>query len=83
MIQNPHPTVDAIVETTMANLEHPALRHALGSLTPLQRQSIVLAYYEGHHCGEVSEVLGVPVATVATRMRDGLIRLRECLGAGL
>lgn len=73
--------VDDVVETTMAKLEQRQVRKALGSLTELQRQSIVLAYYENYSCREVSEALDTPVGTVKTRVRDGLIRLRACLGA--
>jgi RNA polymerase sigma-70 factor (ECF subfamily) len=61
-------------------LEREAVRRCLDSLTDLQRESINLAYYGGNNYREVAELLDVPLGTVKTRMRDGLIRLRDCLG---
>jgi RNA polymerase sigma-70 factor (ECF subfamily) len=61
-------------------LEREAVRRCLDTLTELQRESLTLAYYAGHSYREVAELLDVPLGTVKTRMRDGLIRLRDCLG---
>ncbi|HYK28919.1 MAG TPA: sigma factor-like helix-turn-helix DNA-binding protein, partial [Streptosporangiaceae bacterium] len=63
-----------------ASLERERVRRCLAGLTDLQRQSVTLAYYGGYTYREVAELLGVAVGTVKTRMRDGLIRLRDCLG---
>jgi RNA polymerase sigma-70 factor (ECF subfamily) len=71
---------DEVTETVEARLERERVRRCLGSLTELQRESVTLAYYDGYTYREVAELLGVAVGTVKTRMRDGLIRLRDCLG---
>jgi RNA polymerase sigma-70 factor (ECF subfamily) len=55
-------------------------RPDLDALTELQREAVVLAYYGGYTHREISELLGVPAGTVKTRLRDGLIRLRDHLG---
>lgn len=75
-------THDAVAEAVEAKLERERVRRCLGSLTELQRESIVLAYYGGYTYREVAGLLGVALGTTKTRMRDGLIRLRDCLGVG-
>jgi RNA polymerase sigma-70 factor (ECF subfamily) len=71
---------DEVTETVQARFDRERVRRCLGSLTELQRESVTLAYYDGYTYREVAELLGVAVGTVKTRMRDGLIRLRDCLG---
>ncbi|KDN23470.1 ECF RNA polymerase sigma factor SigK [Amycolatopsis rifamycinica] len=71
---------DEVTESTLAGLEQQRVRQCLAALTDLQRESIVLAYYNGYTYPEVAEVLQVAPGTVKTRIRDGLIRLRDCLG---
>jgi RNA polymerase sigma-70 factor, ECF subfamily len=71
---------DEVVEAVEARLDRERVRRCLGSLTLLQRESVTLAYYSGYTYREVGALLGVAVGTVKTRMRDGLIRLRDCLG---
>nr|WP_285667211.1 ECF RNA polymerase sigma factor SigK [Actinorhabdospora filicis] len=73
---------DQVSEATLGRLERQQLRHCLKRLTELQHESIAMAYYGGLTYPQVASVLGVPLATVKTRMRDGLIRLRDCLGVG-
>jgi RNA polymerase sigma-70 factor, ECF subfamily len=71
---------DAVTETVEARMDAERVRKCLGSLTELQRESITLAYYGGYTYREVAGLLDVAVGTVKTRMRDGLIRLRDCMG---
>ncbi len=71
---------DEVAEAVEANFERERVRRCLGSLTELQRESVTLAYYGGYTYGQVAGLLGVPTGTIKTRMRDALIRLRDCLG---
>ncbi|HEX6249495.1 MAG TPA: ECF RNA polymerase sigma factor SigK [Nocardioidaceae bacterium] len=59
--------------------EHTAVRDCLDTLTDLQLESVRLAYFNGYTYGEVATLLDKPLPTIKTRMRDGLIRLRDCL----
>jgi RNA polymerase sigma-70 factor, ECF subfamily len=71
---------DEVTDAVEARLEQERVRRCLASLTDLQRESVELSYYAGYTYPEVAGLLGVAVGTVKTRMRDGLIRLRDCLG---
>jgi RNA polymerase sigma-70 factor, ECF subfamily len=71
---------DEVVEQVETSLEREHVRRGLDALTDLQREAVVLAYYGGYTNREIAELLGVPSGTVKTRLRDGLIRLRDHLG---
>jgi RNA polymerase sigma-70 factor (ECF subfamily) len=74
---------DDVVETATARIEQQQVRRCLGGLTDLQREAITLAYYGGRSYREVAEMLGAALPTIKTRMRDGLIRMRDCLGVSV
>jgi RNA polymerase sigma-70 factor (ECF subfamily) len=67
--------VDALIQAE----EHSAVRGCLETLTELQLESVRLAYFNGYTYAQVATLLEKPLPTIKTRMRDGLIRLRDCL----
>src|SRR3954469_1615811 len=66
-------------EEVMAGEVRAVVRAALDSLTPEQREVIELAYYGGMSHSEIAAARGLPLGTVKTRTRLGLMRLREML----
>jgi RNA polymerase sigma-70 factor (ECF subfamily) len=79
-IRDYNPDYDNVSETVQVRIEHERVEKAMLRLTELQRQAVTLAYYGGYSHSEVSEMLSVPIGTVKTRLRDGMIRLRDELG---
>ena len=71
------PTGDYVLATS----EGRRVRFALAQLTAIQRESVELAYFGGYTCTEIARMTGVPQGTAKSRMRDGLIRLRDLMGA--
>ncbi|PWV44697.1 MULTISPECIES: sigma-70 family RNA polymerase sigma factor [Nocardiopsis] len=71
---------DEVAEEATNRLERERVRRCLDTLTELQEQSVRLAFYGGYSYREVANLLSSPLGTIKTRMRDGLIRLRDCLG---
>jgi len=73
---------DEVAEHVQTHLEHEQARRCLDTLTEVQREAVRLAYYDGYTYREVAELLDTPLGTIKTRLRDGLIRLRDCVGLG-
>ncbi|WP_157416312.1 ECF RNA polymerase sigma factor SigK [Agromyces allii] len=72
--------VDEVAEAAEIAIEHEKVAEALTRLSPAQRECISLAYYGGCTQSEIAARLEVPLGTVKTRLRDGMIRLRDVLG---
>ena len=70
---------DAPADDLIAREEQQQVRNCLETLTDLQLESVQLAYYNGYTYSEVATLLDKPLPTIKTRMRDGLIRLRDCM----
>jgi RNA polymerase sigma-70 factor (ECF subfamily) len=71
---------DGVSETVEIRVENERVKRAMSRLTPLQREAVILAYYGGYSHSEMAEILAIPLGTVKTRLRDGMIRLRDELG---
>ncbi|MGH3321914.1 MAG: ECF RNA polymerase sigma factor SigK [Streptosporangiaceae bacterium] len=74
------PAFDEVAEEVESGLDRERVRHGLAALTELQREALVLAYYGGYTYQEVADLLDIPLGTAKTRLRDGLIHLRDHLG---
>ncbi|PSO52207.1 MAG: RNA polymerase subunit sigma [Actinobacteria bacterium QS_5_72_10] len=75
------PPSDVVSDRVEHDFERQRVVRALDALTPLQREAVKLAYYSGLTHQEIAEALDAPLGTVKTRIRDGMIRLRDSLGA--
>lgn len=71
---------DSVAERVELGIEGEKVVNALSGLPEAQREALVLAYYGGYSQNEVAVLLGAPLGTIKTRMRDGLSRLRTALG---
>jgi len=71
---------DQTAETAHASLDATRVRNAVATLTDVQRQAVELTYFGGYTHTEVAALLDVPLGTAKTRIRDGLIRLRDLMG---
>ncbi|MCZ2404603.1 ECF RNA polymerase sigma factor SigK [Paenarthrobacter sp. Z7-10] len=70
---------DDVVDTVTGQMEAESVVQCLDTLTQTQQESVKLAYYGGLTYREVAEKLGAAVPTIKSRIRDGLLRLKNCL----
>jgi RNA polymerase sigma-70 factor, ECF subfamily len=75
-------TGDDVAELVETALDRQRVQRCLGALTALQGEAVKLAYYGGYTYPQVAKLLGVALGTVKTRIRDGLIRMRDCMEVG-
>lgn len=73
---------DSVTDAVLSGEDRRRVTACLDGLTDIQRECIELAYYQGMTYVQVSERLSANLATVKSRMRDGLLSLRNCLGVG-
>ncbi|MEO5535641.1 MAG: ECF RNA polymerase sigma factor SigK [Pseudolysinimonas sp.] len=71
---------DSVSELVEIRIENERVKRSMSRLTALQREAVILAYYGGYSHNEMASILGIPLGTVKTRLRDGMIRLRDELG---
>jgi RNA polymerase sigma-70 factor (ECF subfamily) len=72
--------VDHVWEGVEQRLDVERVRRGMASLTAIQREALTLAYFGGYTQTQVASLLKLPLGTVKTRIRDGLIGLRDALG---
>jgi len=79
-IRDYQPEFDSVAERVEVVIESDRVKRALDRLTELQREAVSLAYFGGYSHSEVAALLHIPIGTVKTRLRDGMIRLRDEMG---
>jgi RNA polymerase sigma-70 factor (ECF subfamily) len=81
-VERDHDSVaESVIDSDHTDFDRRRVRRALDRLTSMQRQAVELAYFGGYTYREVAALLEVPEGTIKTRIRDGMIRLRDELGA--
>jgi RNA polymerase sigma-70 factor, ECF subfamily len=70
------PAVDDVWAGVEQRLDAERVRKGMASLTAIQREAITLAYFGGYSQSQLAQLLNLPLGTVKTRIRDGLIGLR-------
>lgn len=71
---------DAVAEEVELRIEGRRVAAAVATLPEVQREAITLAYFGGYSQSEIAALVGAPLGTIKTRMRDGLTRLRVEMG---
>ena len=75
LLTTPHP--DGVDDTLEAHRRQELVRSALANLPAPQREALELAYFGGLTQQEIAEKTGTPLGTIKTRMRLGLLKMRE------
>jgi RNA polymerase sigma-70 factor, ECF subfamily len=78
-----HTPQEGVAEQVEMRIEGRRVVRALGTLPEPQREALTLAYFGGYSQSEIAALVGSPLGTIKTRMRDGLTRLREEMGVSL
>ncbi|MCW3492023.1 ECF RNA polymerase sigma factor SigK [Microbacterium sp. SSM24] len=71
---------DGVAEQVELRIEGEKVTAALTALPDVQREALTLAYFGGYSQSEIAALVGAPLGTIKTRMRDGLSRLRAEMG---
>jgi RNA polymerase sigma-70 factor (ECF subfamily) len=71
---------DDVAENVEMRIEAERVATAVAALPEVQREALTLAYYGGYSQSEIAALVGAPLGTIKTRMRDGLSRLRTEMG---
>ena len=71
---------DGVAEQVELRVEGEKVATALAALPEAQKEALTLAYYGGYSQSEIAALVGAPLGTIKTRMRDGLSRLRVEMG---
>jgi RNA polymerase sigma-70 factor (ECF subfamily) len=71
---------DGVPEQVELRIEGRRVARAVAALPEVQREAISLAYFGGYSQSEIAALVGAPLGTIKTRMRDGLSRLRTEMG---
>jgi RNA polymerase sigma-70 factor, ECF subfamily len=79
-VQGTEREVDHVWDGVEQKLDVERVRKGMASLTAIQREALTLAYFGGYTQSQVAQLLKLPLGTVKTRIRDGLIGLRDALG---
>lgn len=74
------PAYDRVWDTVDRKMDVERVRKAMGSLTEIQREALTLSYFGGYSQSQVAKLLDLPLGTVKSRIRDGLIGLRDAMG---
>jgi RNA polymerase sigma-70 factor (ECF subfamily) len=69
-----------VADLVLTSLDRERVQRCVGGLTDAQRESITLAYYSGYTYRQVSALVGATLSAIKSRIRDGLISMRDCLG---